>query len=151
MVMCDDAVSAADEASCSTMLADLTGSQECSAMPVGVSPSGGGCPALMACCGSESLPTSQSATCEETASAGDDTQCTQTFDSLASAGYCGAGVTLPDGGHLLTAGCTMLSMCCGEITFPESTLSTCDMIASANNDGTCLSAYDSYSALAYCQ
>jgi hypothetical protein len=149
-VMCQDAVSAADESSCSTMLAHLAGSQDCSALP-GVPPSGGGCPALSTCCGSESLPTSDITACEETASAGDDTACTQLFDSLAASGYCGPSVTLRDGGHLLTAGCMMLSMCCGEITFPQGTLSTCDMIAGANNDGTCLSAYDSYSALAYCQ
>ena len=41
----------------------------------------------------------------------------------------------------------MLAMCCNEVTFPTSVLSTCQQIASANEGGNCLSAYDSYSAL----
>jgi hypothetical protein len=147
---CNATAASGTEAQCSELVETLTAGELCQTSAPVVLPTMG-CAALAQCCGNGALPSSDTNNCDAVASGGDENGCMQLYDTLAPAGYCGAGATLPDGGHLLTSGCMMLSMCCGGIGFPQSTLSTCDMIASANNDGTCLSAYDSYSALSYCE
>jgi hypothetical protein len=85
--------------------------------------------------------------------AGESSSCASTLAAYIPAGYCGGVLTTLDGGHghAPDPDCTVLAMCCGELTFPEDTLSTCQQIAGANEGGNCLSAYDSYAALSYCE
>jgi hypothetical protein len=82
---------------------------------------------------------------------GDETACATDLATYGPAGYCGDVLPGPDGGHPTTANCATLAMCCNEITFPMSALAECQSIVSANEDGNCLSAYDSYAILTYCE
>jgi hypothetical protein len=146
LATCQSVQGAGAEAECAALLSTLTASSECAG---GAATAGGACPDLQACCASESLPAADSTSCLGTASAGVDTDCSAQLQALTSAGFC-AGVA-SDGGQPTTPDCMTLSMCCGEIAFPAGTLTTCQHLVAANVDGSCLSAYESYAALGYCQ
>jgi len=148
LVTCQSVQGAGVESPCASLLTDLTASNECAG---GATSPAGACPALSACCGSESLPTASVTPCRATASAGVDGTCGALLTTLTSSGYCGGGALLPDGAHQPTVSCATLATCCNEITFPAKAVSECQDVASANVDGTCLSAYDGYLAVGYCE
>jgi len=139
---------AGSESQCASLFGDLTASSSCSGASVGA---GGACPDLQACCASSAFPPQFLTTCQGAVAAGENASCASDLASFVPAGYCPGVVTTSDGGHAPDPDCTMLAMCCNEITFPMSTLSTCQEVAAANAGGTCSSAYDSYSALGYCE
>jgi len=145
---CQSIQGGGDESQCTALLDDLTASQDCGS--AGGAGSGGACPELAQCCTSVALPANFVATCDQDVMTGDDTTCGSTLAALASSGFCGGSVTTADGGEPQDPSCATLAMCCNEITFPTSTLSTCQSIAGANVGGTCQSALDGYVALNYC-
>ncbi len=147
LASCQSIEGAGDENQCAALFDDLTASSACTGS-VGVG-SGGACPGLQACCTTESFPAQFITECQGTVAAGQATACADDLATFVPAGYCGA--VLADGGHTPDPDCTVLSMCCNEITFPRATLSTCQSLASANVGGSCASAYESYSALGYCE
>ncbi len=150
LASCQSIQGAGDETDCTGLLGELTAAQSCSGVNVG---SGGACPDLAACCATQAFPAEFLGTCEETVAMGDETTCATDLGTFVPAGYCGGVIPSSDGGHghAPDPSCTTLAMCCGEINFPMEDLSTCQQIASGNSGGTCLSAYESYSALAYCE
>jgi hypothetical protein len=136
-----------DEGQCSTLFSDLAASSECGVATYG---SGGACSELGQCCTSPDMPNNFLSVCNGAVETGDNANCEQLLGSLVPAGYCGGTVAQADGGPAIDSDCATLSQCCQEITFPAGALSTCKHIASANQGGDCLSAYDSYVALNYC-
>jgi hypothetical protein len=148
VAQCQSIQASGAESDCTAELAQLVASNECAGVVEDGATTVGTCPDLQACCGSPSLPATFSTACLSTAMNGLNDDCTSELSTFEAAGYC-----LPDGGHghPVDPNCATLSMCCGEVTFPAGTLSTCQSLASANVGGSCLSAYDSYSALGYCE
>ncbi len=145
---CQSVQGAGDEGDCASLFSDLTASASCSGVNVS---SGGACPDLQACCTSAAFPAQFLMACTSTAADGDNSACASDLAEFLPAGYCGGVLGFLDGGHPQDPDCTMLAMCCHEITFPMETVSTCDQIVAGNDGGNCLSAYDSYAALGYCE
>jgi hypothetical protein len=148
LATCQSVQGAGAEAECASLLADLTSASSCTGVGIGLA---GACPELQACCASSSFPGQFLTQCQGTVMAGEAASCASDLATFVPAGYCGGVVPDSDGGHLPDPDCAMLSMCCGEITFPASSVSTCESVAAANVGDRCLSAYDSYVALQYCE
>ncbi len=146
-VTCQSIEGAGDEGECAKLLTDLTSAGSCSGVATG---SAGPCPELASCCSSQAFPSTFVGDCQETVSQAQASACSSELATFVSAGYCGGVVAGTDGGHPLNTNCQRLSMCCGEITFPAATLSTCENVAAANVSDSCLSAYNAYVVLSYC-
>ena len=148
VAQCDSVEASGVESNCTAELAQLVAANECAGVVEDGATTVGACPDLQACCGSQGLPDTFSTACLSTAMSGLNDDCTSQLSTFEAAGYC-----LPDGGHghPVDPSCATLSMCCSEVTFPANALSTCQSLAAANAAGSCLSAYDSYSALGYCE
>jgi len=149
--MCEAIASENGESGCADFLDSISVGAVCG----GASSSGpgGACPELAQCCTNQAFPAGMASVCATTASAGDDTPCSMALAMFETAGFCGGVVVTADGGitHAQDPSCTMLSTCCSGIMFPASTLTTCQQIVAGNEGGNCLSAYDSYASLAYCE
>jgi len=134
-----------DETQCSGLLKDLTSSQSCGA----ASAVTGTCLQLQGCCGAPSFPVAFGTACMATVSEGLNPQCGSDLQSFVAAGYCDENAG--DGGHPEDPSCTTLGTCCSEVSFPANLVNTCEDIVHGNEGGNCLSAYDSYVGLAYCE
>jgi hypothetical protein len=148
---CSGLQSTGDESVCAGLFATLTASNACAGSSAGP---GGACPDLQACCTSPAFPSAFLAQCKSTVSVGEDAACQTYLTTFEGAGSCGGAEVIADSGnrHPEDPNCAMLAMCCNEVTFPASTLTTCESIVAANDGGNCLSAYDTYSgALGYCE